>query len=99
MGWQEDVGQWIESSVIHLRMTEHDGLPKTILEALAYGRQVISTQKFPHCYVAANYEKLKVHFDHIITAPKLNVAGAEYIKKHFHPKIVKEQLADLYNSL
>lgn len=99
LGWQDNMERWIKKSYIHLRLTEHDGLPKTVLEALAYGRQVIYSQRFPFCRYAATYPEIKEQFSNLIEKQKLNVEGARYIKEHFHPEKIKQKYIDLYNSL
>ena len=96
VGWTNNIESYIEKSIIHLRLTQHDGLPKTILEALANGRQVIYTQKFPHCYFAQNYEEVKKSFQEIINKPELNYPGAVYIKENFNPELIRQKLLNLY---
>jgi len=66
LGWQNNIEKWIKASYIHLRLTEHDGLPRTILEALAFGRQVIFTQKFPFCNYIRDYSELKTTINCIL---------------------------------
>jgi hypothetical protein len=99
LGWQENTEKWIHESYIHLRLTKHDGLPKTILEALAYGRQVIYSEEFPYCYSAKNFPELKERFDKLISQPKLNIDGAKYVRNEYHPVKIKQAIVNLYNEL
>ncbi len=97
LGWQADITPWIRASHIYIRMTKHDGLPRTILEALSYGRQVIFNREFPHCRYAGDYRQLKEQFADLLAHPELNVEGAQFVREKFHPDAIKKQLIDLYH--
>jgi glycosyltransferase involved in cell wall biosynthesis len=96
LGWQDNIEKWIRNSNIHLRLTEHDGLPKTVLESLAYGRHVIYNQEFPHCRFAGNYDELRRQFRALLKDLKLNRDGADFVREHFAPARIKEQYLNLY---
>ncbi len=56
LGWCSDMPAVFARCSIYLRLVPHDGLPRTVIEALACGRQVIYSQPFPYCS--------RVRFDH-----------------------------------
>jgi len=99
LGWQEDISPWIERSHIHLRLTLHDGLPNSIVEALANGRQVIWSFRMSHCRQATNFDELSRMFSALLESPALNTEGARYVRENFHPDIIRGKFLALYNDL
>lgn len=99
LGWQDDIRQWIKDSYIYLRLTQHDGLPKMILEALAYGRQVIFSGEFPHCHRSTNFSELKSCFDNLLNKPKLNHEGAKFVREEYNSAKIRQTFVSLYREL
>ncbi len=78
-----------------LRITTHDGLPKMVLEALSYGRQVLWSETFPHCYAVKNLNdclttlnKLKLNCSH-------NTGGKKFVEDSFN----ESKIIDDYQNL
>ena len=99
LGWQDSIEKWIKKSYIYIRITDHDGLPKAIIEALAYGRQVIFNHAFPHCCYAKSYDELRSELSDLLHKPALNVKGAQYMREFFHPDIIRKNFINMYESL
>jgi hypothetical protein len=47
MGWVTDTSQIMKMSSCLLRLTQHDGFPKSVIEAICTGRYVITNHEFP----------------------------------------------------
>jgi hypothetical protein len=61
LGWVEDMdGLWSEIGVL-LRLTEHDGLPRMVLEALARSRHVIYAWPLAGCWQARTQADVQQH--------------------------------------
>ena len=59
LGWVEDMAGQYATSVLYLRVPEHDGLAFSVLEALANGRYVGYSYPFENTFHVRNYEDLK----------------------------------------
>lgn len=46
-GWVDNMEKFVDRSVVLLRLTEHDGLANSVLEAMAKGRYVLFTYSIP----------------------------------------------------
>lgn len=93
-GFIEDVTQlYIKCSVL-IRITEHDGLPKMVLEALYYGRYVLWSEAFPHCFKVNNLDDCTAALNKLKSDAKLNLKGKEYIEKNFNTNNI---LHDYFN--
>ena len=99
LGWQEDMELIYRQSTVLIRMTEHDGLSKMVLEALAHGRQVIRSYEFPYCYYARDYAEVKSALLKIMENPVLNYEGAKYVQDNFNAKKWIAKLINIYNNL
>lgn len=49
LGWRSDMASVFGRCTVYLRIVQHDGLPRTVVEALACGRQVVYNWPFPYC--------------------------------------------------
>jgi hypothetical protein len=58
LGWlaDEQMKQLAEETPVYVRFTEHDGMPSSIVEALANGSEVIWNHKFSYCHYALSAE-------------------------------------------
>lgn len=99
LGWQEDMELVYTQTTVLLRVPQHDGLSLMVLEALAHGRQVIYSNKFPHCYYAQNYDEVKKDLLRIKENQTLNYKGSEYVKKEFNTDKTTQKLIQIYNTL
>jgi glycosyltransferase involved in cell wall biosynthesis len=83
LGFVTNMAAVYRRSSVLVRLTPHDGLPKMLLEALAYGRQVIWSHPFPHCRLARNLPEVLQALLDVKTSPVLNHAGATYVREHY----------------
>ena len=98
LGWHDSIIPFIEKSSVVLRLTKHDGLGCTVLEALSCGRYVIRTFPFPYCYQASTYEEVKGIILKLKKNCSLNIEGAQYVVEHFNDRVIVDNLLRIYGS-
>lgn len=99
LGWITNTREIYNKSNVLIRITEHDGLPKMVLEALALGRQVICSTKFPYCYYARSYEEVKDLLFKIRRDRRINVEGSNYVKKNYNFIKIGKDLINIYRRI
>ncbi|WP_416398798.1 hypothetical protein [Allohahella sp. A8] len=63
LGWVDDLQDiWSRVGML-LRVTEHDGMPRMVLEALARSRYVIYSEVFEGCWYADSTERVLAHLN------------------------------------
>jgi glycosyltransferase involved in cell wall biosynthesis len=84
-----------------LRLTEHDGLSLSVLEALYYKLQVIWNYTFPFVINIKrdNFNELKNVLIHVLNDYHLNEGGHEYVVSNFSIDKIKEHYHKLFSLL
>lgn len=96
LGWVNDMEEiWSRTKVL-LRLTKHDGLPQTLIEALTRGRYVIWSNKFPHCIHACSFEEAKRALIITLSQKEPNLAGMSYARREFEPSKIAQSLKQKY---
>lgn len=96
LGWIDDMRPLYERYPILLRVARHDGLPKMVLEALAYGNQVIFEYDFPGCHYAMNEGEALAAIRSILAAGcPVNKAGSQIIRERYDSDALTRRLLDL----
>lgn len=85
-----------EQIKLYLRLTKHDGLSHTVLEALARGKHVVWTQKFPYCHQGRTFNESKDAIMKILSQNQPNIEGMEYVNANFEPSKILENLKQKY---
>jgi hypothetical protein len=95
LGWIADMQPLYERYPILLRVAKHDGLPKMVLEALAYGNQIVFEYEFPGCYRATTAaEALDAVSQILAHGCPINTIGSEHVRKHYdNDKLTRDLLA------
>ena len=83
LGTVSDMASVYARSTLLVRPTAHDGMPRMMLEALSFGRQVVCSQVYPHCHHAADVDGYLRAVDAVLSQPSGNEAGREYVLEHF----------------
>ncbi len=104
LGWVNNMGQEYKKHAVFLRLAEHDGLPNTILEALAHQLYVGFTFEFPHTQLVKTDKQL---FDFINNLYKQvqdkmlppNQAGSKFVKSTYNNDIILTNLIKQFKSL
>ncbi|MGE5601764.1 MAG: hypothetical protein ACM30E_01860 [Nitrososphaerales archaeon] len=84
LGWIHDIKPFYERYPILLRLARHDGLPKMVLEALAYGNQVVFEYEFPGCHHATTEAEALVAVRSILAAGcPINTTGSQVVRERY----------------
>ncbi len=75
---------------VFVRLTEHDGLPCTLVEALSCGRQVIWSFAHPYCYRVNSADELIAVLKHLQHQAKFNAEGQAYVVQRYNVDRVRE---------
>lgn len=95
-GWTDDLETlWLKCRVL-LRMTEHDGLSHSVVEALSRGKHVIWTQPYPCCRQAINVDEALRALEDIWAAGRPNLEGREYVRRMLDPQANLDSLIKVY---
>ena len=96
-GWVDDIAPLYEQYPILLRVARHDGLPKMVLEALAFGNQVIFEYPLEGCHHArTEAEALSAIRDIVAESCPINEAGSRLVQEHYrHDQVVTALLQTL----
>lgn len=98
-GWVEDLRVPLRNATVFLRLTEHDGLARSVLEALSECRHVIWTQEHPHCRTARTTAECALHLDELLGRPVLNEEGGKYVWETYAKDKVVRGIQDFYKNL
>ena len=75
LGWVEDMNDvWPRVGVL-LRVTQHDGMPRMVLEALARYRYVIYSETFEGCWFGRSKEQVRQYLKTFKSLDKPNISG------------------------
>jgi hypothetical protein len=85
LGWVSDMKPIYDRVGCLLRLTEHDGLPRMIIEALLLGKYVIYSHRLPGTRLAKNYEEVQDAIDWFRRAVSPNTEGMTAINAFFMP--------------
>ncbi len=85
IGWVSDMKPIYDRVGCLLRMTEHDGLPRMIIEALLLGKYVIYSHQLPGTRLAKNYEEVQDGIDWFRRTVSPNMEGMTAVNAFFMP--------------
>jgi len=97
--WVENMEELYKSSIAVIRISTHDGLPTTIMEALSMGRQFIYSEPFPFCKTAKSFEEAKILLREILEKPTINLEGSKYVREKYDSNKIADKLVEIYNNL
>ncbi len=97
LGWVDDIAPLYQQYPILLRAARHDGLPKMVLEALAFGNQVIFEYPLEGCRHARTEAEVTEAIRAIVAEGcPINQAGHRLVLEHYrHDRIVGALLQTL----
>lgn len=96
--WVDDLEAIWEQTKVYIRLTKHDGLSHTVIEALARGKHVIWSYEFPYCYQAKTFKEAKYALREIFTQNQPNIGGVNYVQSEFQPFKISKLLKTIYGS-
>ena len=80
----DDAAPFYKKCSVLLRITTHDGLPKMVLEALSFGRQVLWSEPFPHCYLVKTSDEYLAILKKLKMNCSLNKEGKKFVEDSFN---------------
>ena len=80
----EDSASFYNKCSVLLRFTVHDGLPKMVLEALSYGRQVLWNESFPHCFQVKSLNECIEVLKKLKSDCPINIEGKKFVDDSFN---------------
>jgi len=101
LGWVNNLDELYRENILYLRLTEHDGLSNSVLEAMSMGCHIFWTSKFPNTRYVSGYESLKEEFRLLMTQFEegglmANNEGIEYIRNNYDRTEVLRSLVECY---
>jgi len=104
LGWVDNIVELYKKNILFLRLTKHDGLSNSVLEALSVGNYVAWTCDFPHTFHVTDYENLK---NYVIELKQkfennqltINDKGIGYVKSNFNKDRVLTGLISKFNQV
>lgn len=97
--FMDDISSFYGKCSALLRITVHDGLPKMILEMLSYGRHVLWSQAFPHCFKVNNIDECFTVLNKIKNDRTINQEGKNYVERIYNTENILEQYLSLCQEL
>jgi hypothetical protein len=95
-GWVDALVPLIDEATAVARLTRHDGLSRTVLEALSRCRHVFWTYDYPHCQAVRDYATLHARIGALRDNPSLNKEGGRYVWKRFSQERIMSDCVALY---
>ena len=80
----DDTTPFYKKCSVLLRITTHDGLPKMVLEALSYGRQVLWNEAFPNCFTVKNSAECIKVLEKLKLDCSLNTEGKKFVENSYN---------------
>jgi hypothetical protein len=93
----EDMDEIYSRTTVLLRITKHDALSKMVQEALARGRYVIWSYKFPNCLYATDYDMVYKHMRELENVKQLNTSGISFINNYMNMNKCVKIFTNVYN--
>jgi hypothetical protein len=98
LGWVQDMRPVYDRTGCLLRITQHDGLPRMVIETLLLGRYVIYSHELPGCWTARNFTDVQRWISVFRNSTASNSAGANEIKAMLTPA-PEIQFANLFQKV
>jgi hypothetical protein len=98
-GFVEDINSFYKNNSSLLRITTHDGLPKMVIEALSYGRQIIWNYPFPNCINIKTFEECEKVLNNLKVDCSANINGKDYVDNTFNTNKILEEYHLMFKSV
>jgi len=96
LGWTQDIEYVWKRTKVYLRLTKHDGLSHTVVEALARAKHVIWSCEFPCSYQAHSFNEAKEALVDIFSKNKPNINGMNYVYANFQSLKLTQDYKKIY---
>ncbi len=81
------------------RFVQHDSVSAMVIEALARGKYVLYSHRFPHTVQVRGMDDACARLNDVCNASCPNADGAAYVREHFSWRREIEKLRDIYGEL
>ncbi len=78
LGWLDNLREVYEQSTVLIRNTRADGLSLMVLEALAHGRHVMWSKRFPYCIPVERYDQIARQLERLLALHREGRLHAQY---------------------
>lgn len=95
LGWVDDMAPVWDKVGLLIRITEHDGFARSIVEAMAQNKYVIHNRQYDGCWYAKTQEEIEQQLERFIAAEGINLEAKPFIKKI----ISNDSVTQLYSLL
>ena len=99
LGWVDSLERVLRDASVYVRLTEHDGLAWSVLEALSFCRHVIWTCEFPFCETHRDYDTTLAILRTLRATPHPNTAGGRHAWTVFAEQKVIDDCEALYRGV
>ncbi|HEY6904748.1 MAG TPA: hypothetical protein VI216_10615, partial [Candidatus Acidoferrales bacterium] len=99
LGWVSDMKPVYDRVGCLLRVTEHDGLPRMVMESLLLGKYVIYSGQLPGTWRARTYEEVQQGIDRFRDSMALNAEGVAAAKGLLTPPPEIDFLRELRDAI
>lgn len=89
LGWVDDIAPVLERCGALLRVTQHDGLPRMVLESLLRARYVIYNWDLPGCWKADDSQSVHEALEKFTMTEYWNVEGRDAVMRSIQPNPAK----------
>jgi len=96
---KKDMSSIYVKATAFLRLTKHDGISMSVLEALSYGRYVIRSIPFPACIYADTENEIVEAIESLRSVKDINKEGVEFVEKVVSPEHLALAWKNLFSSL
>jgi len=91
LGWVNDINKYINECFLYIRSTKHDGLPTSVMQALAKAKHVLSSHRVPFTD-EVRLENIEKSF----LKTEMNYNGRKYILENYSKDQLIEKFKQLY---
>lgn len=92
-GWVNGTRKVVEDSNCLLRLTDHDGFPKSIIEFMKAGRYVITNHDYPYVDITGNVDSI---VEILKQEPVLDDIAKQYYRDNYYVEEFKKQLYEVF---
>ncbi len=95
LGWVEDMEAVYHQVGCLLRITEHDGYPRMVREALSRGKYVVWSWPFEGCILARQPDEVNAALSSVVASKTANHQGIKVMKRLNRPQVFRQEFTAL----
>lgn len=99
LGWIDFFPFLLNKCAVYLRITEHDGLPFSIIEALSLERWVLYNRAFPYCSLVESsddiHSEINKYFARYTAGERTNGGASAFVSSHYSDDVCPSKILEL----